>query len=85
MEKPLFPLKRKGRLFLRLSQPFLQGIMTFRNERGFTQGRILPGAVVPSRQAFSAALTNPPSLIVENAENVGVHYTRTLRGCVGSS
>ena len=43
------------------------------------QERVFPGAVCPSLEALTAAATKGSRLMVEDLENIGIHYARTLR------
>ncbi len=51
----------------------------YRRGSDWIQKHIFPGAVVPSLTALVAAATAGSRLTLEHAENIGVHYARTLR------
>jgi len=42
------------------------------------QKHIFPGSVIPSLSALSEAMTQHSGFIVEDLENIGIHYARTL-------
>ncbi|MBD3265561.1 DUF1365 family protein [bacterium] len=50
----------------------------YRKEGDWIQKYIFPGAVVPSFNALSNAMTRQSNFIVHNMENIGIHYSRTL-------
>lgn len=51
----------------------------YRRGCDWIQKHIFPGALLPSLTALCAAMTANSGLIVEEVENIGIHYTRTLR------
>lgn len=51
---------------------------TYRQNSDWIQQYIFPGAVIPSLTAMCNAMTRQSSLIVENIENIGIHYAKTL-------
>lgn len=51
----------------------------YRKGCDWIQKHIFPGAVVPSLTAICEAMTRGSRLMIEHAENIGVHYARTLR------
>ena len=51
----------------------------YRRGCDWIQKHIFPGALLPSMTAMCDALTRNTGLVVEDAENIGVHYARTLR------
>jgi len=51
----------------------------YRRGCDWIQKHIFPGALLPSLTALSSAMTNNSNLVVESVENIGIHYTRTLR------
>ncbi len=51
----------------------------YRRSTDWLQKHIFPGAVVPSLTALTNAMTRDSSLMIERAENIGIHYARTLR------
>jgi cyclopropane-fatty-acyl-phospholipid synthase len=42
------------------------------------QKHIFPGSVIPSLGALNAAMTQHSRLVVEDVENIGIHYAKTL-------
>jgi cyclopropane-fatty-acyl-phospholipid synthase len=51
----------------------------YRRGCDWIQKHIFPGALLPSLTAMCTALTQNTNLVVEDMENIGVHYARTLR------
>jgi cyclopropane-fatty-acyl-phospholipid synthase len=51
----------------------------YRRGCDWIQKHIFPGALLPSLTAMTAAMTANSRLTVEHAENIGIHYARTLR------
>ncbi|UPT74339.1 MAG: cyclopropane-fatty-acyl-phospholipid synthase family protein [Elusimicrobiota bacterium] len=51
----------------------------YRRGCDWIQKHIFPGALLPSLTALSNAMTANSNLMVENVENIGIHYARTLR------
>jgi cyclopropane-fatty-acyl-phospholipid synthase len=51
----------------------------YRKERDWTQKHILPGGLIPSLSVLSHAMAKHSHFIIEHAENIGIHYARTLR------
>ena len=51
----------------------------YRGGCDWIQKHIFPGALLPSLTAMTEAMTRNSNLMVENVENIGVHYARTLR------
>ncbi len=51
----------------------------YRRSTDWIQKHVFPGAVVPSLEALSRAMTRDSQLMVESLENIGIHYARTLR------
>ncbi len=51
----------------------------YRRGNDWIREHIFPGAVIPSLEAVSRAMTRSSELIVEDVENIGVHYAETLR------
>lgn len=50
----------------------------YRRRTDWIQKYIFPGAVVPSISAMTAAMAKGSQLVVENIDNFGPHYARTL-------
>jgi len=50
-----------------------------RGKPNWIQKHIFPGGVLPSLTAICRAMTADSSLIVDDLENIGIHYARTLR------
>ena len=51
----------------------------YRRGCDWIQKHIFPGALLPSLTAMCDALTRNTNLVVEDVENIGIHYSRTLR------
>jgi cyclopropane-fatty-acyl-phospholipid synthase len=51
----------------------------YRRGRDWIREYIFPGALIPSLEAISRAMTRSSELIVHGAENIGFHYAETLR------
>jgi cyclopropane-fatty-acyl-phospholipid synthase len=51
----------------------------YRRGCDWIQKHIFPGALIPSLTALSNAMTKNSNLVTESVENIGIHYTRTLR------
>jgi cyclopropane-fatty-acyl-phospholipid synthase len=51
----------------------------YRRGCDWIQKHIFPGALLPSLTAMCGALTQNTNLVVEDMENIGIHYARTLR------
>lgn len=51
----------------------------YRRATDWIQKYIFPGAVVPSLTALNKAMTSNSRLMVDELENIGIHYARTLR------
>lgn len=51
----------------------------YRRGCDWIQKHIFPGALLPSLTALSNAMTENSGLVTESVENIGVHYSRTLR------
>jgi cyclopropane-fatty-acyl-phospholipid synthase len=50
----------------------------YRKRCDFIQKHIFPGAVIPSLKALNDAMTRHSQLMIEDMENIGPHYARTL-------
>ena len=55
-----------------------QRYAAYRDRGDWIQKHIFPGGMLPSLTAISHALTESTTFIVEDLENIGVHYARTL-------
>jgi cyclopropane-fatty-acyl-phospholipid synthase len=51
----------------------------YRRGCDWIQKHVFPGALLPSLTAMCDALTRHTNLVVEDVENIGIHYSRTLR------
>jgi cyclopropane-fatty-acyl-phospholipid synthase len=51
----------------------------YRRTNDWIREYIFPGALIPSLEAVSRAMTRSSDLIVEGVENIGDHYAETLR------
>ena len=51
----------------------------YRKETDWIQEHIFPGGLLPSLFVLSKAAAEHSTLLIENLENIGVHYARTLR------
>jgi cyclopropane-fatty-acyl-phospholipid synthase len=51
----------------------------YRNSVDWIQKHIFPGGHLPSLNALADAMAGHSRFVVENLENIGVHYARTLR------
>ncbi len=56
-----------------------QGYEVYRHSAEWTQKHIFPGSNIPSLTALTQAMTRHSSFLVEDLENIGIHYARTLR------
>lgn len=52
---------------------------TYRRGVDWIQRRVFPGGHLPALSVLAQALSRKSSLIIEHCENIGYHYTRTLR------
>jgi cyclopropane-fatty-acyl-phospholipid synthase len=50
-----------------------------RKRCGWVLKHIFPGGVLPSLTTLCQAMTSDSDFVVENVENIGVHYARTLK------
>jgi cyclopropane-fatty-acyl-phospholipid synthase len=50
----------------------------YRRGCDWIQKHVFPGALLPSLTAMCDALTRNTNLVVEDVENIGIHYSRTL-------
>jgi cyclopropane-fatty-acyl-phospholipid synthase len=51
----------------------------YRRGNDWIRQYVFPGALIPSLDAITRAMTRSSELIVEGVENIGVHYAETLR------
>jgi cyclopropane-fatty-acyl-phospholipid synthase len=51
----------------------------YRRGNDWIREYIFPGALIPSLEAISRAMTRSSDLIVDGVENIGPHYAETLR------
>ena len=51
----------------------------YRRETDWIQKYIFPGGHLPSVTVLSGAVTRHTSLLMEQLEDIGIHYARTLR------
>jgi cyclopropane-fatty-acyl-phospholipid synthase len=51
----------------------------YRKEGDWIQKHIFPGAVVPSLKAMNEALEKQSAFFIDQIENIGLHYVRTLQ------
>jgi cyclopropane-fatty-acyl-phospholipid synthase len=72
-------LKPDGLLVLQVITYPDQGYEVYRKYRGWISKHVFPGGVAPSLTALCNAMTASSSFIVENLENIGIHYATTLR------
>ena len=56
-----------------------QRYMAYRRNPDWIQKHIFPGGMLPSLTELSRAMTKHSSLIVDNLDNIGIHYAETLR------
>ncbi|MFZ5570293.1 MAG: DUF1365 family protein [Thermodesulfobacteriota bacterium] len=50
----------------------------YRRERDWIQKHIFPGGLLPSLTVLSRAMSRHSRFVIEHAENIGIHYARTL-------
>lgn len=72
-------LKPNGLLVLQVITYPDQGYKSYRKECGWIPKHIFPGGLLPSLTALCEAMTASSSFIVEDLENIGIHYVRTSR------
>ncbi|MGD8868144.1 MAG: cyclopropane-fatty-acyl-phospholipid synthase family protein [Gemmatimonadales bacterium] len=56
-----------------------QRYLAYRRRPDYIQKFVFPGSHLPSLEAMTKALANHTALIVDDLENIGVHYAETLR------
>src|SRR5690606_35663747 len=56
-----------------------QRYRAYRKSCDWIQKHIVPGGHLPSLEVLAKAMTKSSGFFVENLENIGVHYARTLR------
>jgi cyclopropane-fatty-acyl-phospholipid synthase len=72
-------LKPGGLLVLQAITIPDQTYQTYRKETDWIQKHIFPGGLLPSVTALLNAVTRHSTLVVENLEDIGLHYARTLK------
>lgn len=72
-------LKPGGLLILQFITIPDQTYQTYRKETDWIQKHIFPGGMLPSVTAILNAVTRDSTLVVENLEDIGRHYARTLK------
>ena len=72
-------LKRDGLVVIQGITIPDQRYEAYRSGCDWIQKHIFPGALLPSLTAMCAALTQNTNLVVDDVENIGIHYARTLR------
>jgi cyclopropane-fatty-acyl-phospholipid synthase len=72
-------LKPGGRVVLQVIAIPDQRYKAYRRNPDWIQKHIFPGGMLPSLTELSKAMTQHSSLIVENLDNIGIHYAETLR------
>ncbi len=72
-------LKPAGRLVLQVITIPDQSYETYRRKTDWIQKYIFPGGHLPSLTALVSAMTRKTSLLVENLEDIGMNYARTLK------
>jgi cyclopropane-fatty-acyl-phospholipid synthase len=72
-------LKRGGLIALHTITIPDQQYDVYRKETDWVRKHIFPGGHLPSLTAISRAMTKHSSLNIDNVENIGINYIRTLR------
>lgn len=72
-------LKPDGLMVMQVITIADQRYEAYRKSTDWLQQYIFPGGLVPSLTAMTAAMTRDSRLMVEELENIGIHYARTLR------
>jgi len=72
-------LKRDGLVVIQGITIPDQRYEAYRRGCDWIQKHVFPGALLPSLTAMCDALTQNTNLVVEDVENIGIHYSRTLR------
>lgn len=72
-------LKPDGLLVLQCITIPDQRYEAYRKGVDWIQKHIFPGGHLPSLEALSAAMTRSSRFVVEQLDNIGIHYARTLR------
>ncbi len=72
-------LKPAGKLVIQVITIPDQSYEAYRRETDWIQKHIFPGGHLPSVTALSQAVTRHTSLLMEQLEDIGTHYARTLR------
>ncbi len=71
-------LKPNGLVVLQVITIPDQRYDAYRRTCDWTQKHIFPGGMLPSLLALSQAMAKHSSLVMEELENIGIHYARTL-------
>ncbi len=71
-------LKRNGLVVFQVITIPDQRYEAYRRTCDWTQKHIFPGGMLPSILALSQAAAKHSSLVMEELENIGIHYARTL-------
>lgn len=72
-------LKPAGKLVIQVITIPDQRYEIYRRETDWIQKYIFPGGHLPSVTVLSGAVTRHTSLLMEQLEDIGIHYARTLR------
>jgi len=72
-------LKKDGLLVLQVITIPDQRYAGYKNALDWIQKHIFPGGHLPSLTALCNAMTSHSSFIIEELENIGIHYAKTLR------
>ncbi len=72
-------LKPAGKLVIQVITIPDQSYENYRRKSDWIKKYIFPGGHLPSVTALSSAVTKNTSLLMEQLEDIGVHYARTLR------
>ncbi len=68
-----------GRVVLQVITIPDQRYDTYRRNPDWIQKHIFPGGMLPSLTELSKAMTKHSAFVVENLDNIGIHYAETLR------
>jgi cyclopropane-fatty-acyl-phospholipid synthase len=68
-----------GRIVLQVITIPDQRYDAYRRNPDWIQKHIFPGGMLPSLTALSKAMTRHSSLIIDQMDNIGIHYAETLR------
>lgn len=72
-------LKPAGRLVIQVITIPDQSYETYRHKSDWIKKYIFPGGHLPSVTALSSAVTKNTGLLMEQLEDIGIHYARTLK------